>query len=117
MVKLKAPNSQPSSNSSSHHNNSDSIRSSGDTRQPQNPRAPTNNFKICLEKHHSVGTMIPLVESETCYQIHPEILCDQGHVEPKCLPFCKQKFGPKAGGQCIDQPGSESPFCACDYPC
>ncbi|XP_049363476.1 uncharacterized protein LOC125828197 [Solanum verrucosum] len=64
-----------------------------------------------------VGTMIPSVESETCYQIHPEILCDQGHVEPKCLPFCKQKFGPKAGGQCIDQPGFESPFCACDYPC
>ncbi|KAK6780553.1 hypothetical protein RDI58_022737 [Solanum bulbocastanum] len=64
-----------------------------------------------------VGTTIPSVESKTCYQIHPEILCDQGKVEPKCLPFCKQKFGPKGGGQCIDQIGFEGPFCACDYPC
>ncbi|KAM3361351.1 hypothetical protein P3S68_016205 [Capsicum galapagoense] len=64
-----------------------------------------------------VGTMISPVESETCYQIHPEILCDQNKVEPKCFPFCKQKFGPKAGGQCIEQVGFDGPFCACDYPC
>uniref|UniRef100_A0A3Q7J023 Defensin-like protein n=1 Tax=Solanum lycopersicum TaxID=4081 RepID=A0A3Q7J023_SOLLC len=64
-----------------------------------------------------VGTMIPSVESKTCYQIHPEILCDHGKVEPKCLPFCKKKFGPRGGGQCIDQIGFEGPFCACDYPC
>nr|XP_033509723.1 putative defensin-like protein 120 [Nicotiana tomentosiformis] len=65
-----------------------------------------------------VGTIIPSIKAaNTCYQIHTEILCDQGKVEPKCLPFCKQKFGPQAGGQCIENVGIEGPFCACNYPC
>ncbi|KAK6788415.1 hypothetical protein RDI58_016940 [Solanum bulbocastanum] len=65
-----------------------------------------------------VGMMIPSeILGQTCYQIHPEILCDEGKVEPECLPFCNNKFGPSAGGQCIEQIGINGPFCACDYPC
>ncbi|KAM3237938.1 hypothetical protein P3S67_012376 [Capsicum chacoense] len=64
-----------------------------------------------------VATMISSVKSETCYQIHLEILCDQNKVKPKFLSFCKQKIGPKVGGQCIEQDGFDGPFCACDYPC
>ncbi|OIT39379.1 hypothetical protein A4A49_23620 [Nicotiana attenuata] len=64
------------------------------------------------------GTMIPsAILAQTCYQIHPEILCDQGKVEPECLPFCKNKFGDSGGGQCIENVGFVGPFCACDYPC
>ncbi|TMX04513.1 hypothetical protein EJD97_007841 [Solanum chilense] len=62
--------------------------------------------------------MIPSeILGETCYQIHPEILCAEGKVEGECLPFCNSKFGSSAGGQCIEQIGFDGPFCACDYPC
>ncbi|XP_016576808.1 uncharacterized protein LOC107874556 isoform X2 [Capsicum annuum] len=64
-----------------------------------------------------VGTMIPPAMAQKCYQIRPEILCDEGKVEPECLPFCNNKFGSSAGGQCIEQLGFNGPFCACDYPC
>ncbi|KAK6790642.1 hypothetical protein RDI58_009723 [Solanum bulbocastanum] len=50
-----------------------------------------------------------------CYQIHPEIPCDREKVEPKCLPFCRKRFGARADGRCIT--GSPGLICACYYPC
>nr|GMD32823.1 putative defensin-like protein 120 [Ipomoea batatas] len=52
-----------------------------------------------------------------CYQIHTEIPCEQGNIEPQCKPFCQKTFGGKFdGAQCVEQVGF-NPFCACSYTC
>nr|GME11300.1 putative defensin-like protein 120 [Ipomoea batatas] len=65
----------------------------------------------------SVMVLAPSIDAAVCYQIHTEIPCEQGNIEPQCKPFCQKTFGGKFdGAQCVEQVGF-NPFCACSYTC
>ncbi|KAL3812690.1 hypothetical protein ACJIZ3_013958 [Penstemon smallii] len=64
----------------------------------------------------SVGVLVPMADAKECYQVHFEILCGEQYT-PKCLAFCKQRFGPSTTVQCQESVFIEGPYCVCNYVC
>nr|GLL35961.1 putative defensin-like protein 120 [Ipomoea trifida] len=64
-----------------------------------------------------VMVLAPSIDAGVCYEIHHEVPCDGGNIDPVCKPFCQKTFGAKfAGAQCQEAVGVD-PFCACSFTC
>ncbi|KAL2238840.1 UNVERIFIED_CONTAM: hypothetical protein Sindi_1075700 [Sesamum indicum] len=70
-------------------------------------------FMLTIAALLSVGTLADKFGRKECYEIHPEILCENGDTS-KCSDFCKKKFGPSTTVQCIENVGFQGPFCVCN---
>lgn len=62
---------------------------------------------------HAVEMAVVMADEKVCYEIHPEIPCENGNTD-KCSAFCKNKFGPPTTVQCYENVGFNGPFCVCN---